>query len=112
MLKVGWIVGIAMAFIVLSVIASVCEMVAPLSATAVSRIDILMTMPNPATVGTWLGNLWSMLWFDYPFLTGSWTLARYIFFLPVSVGMSVILAITIAQLLATAVSGIGRLFIR
>ena len=111
-MKVGWIIGIVMAFVLLSVVASICELAAPLSATAVSRLDVLMKMPNPATIGTWLQNLWSMLWFDYPFLTGTWTLARYIFFLPVSVGMSVMLAIEIARLLATVASGIGRLFFR
>lgn len=111
MLKAGWIIGIVMAFVLLSVIASVSELVAPLSAIAVSRIEVLMN-PSLTNVTGWLGNLWGMLWFDYPFLTGSWSLVRYIIFLPISVGLSVILAVTIAQLLATALSGIGRLIFR
>jgi len=111
MLKAGFIIGITMAFVLLSIVAAICELTAPLSATAVSRIDVLMN-PSITNVTGWLGNLWSMFWFDYPFLTGSWSLARYIFFIPVSVGMSVIIAIEIARLLAAAIGGIGRLFFR
>lgn len=111
MLKPGWIIGIVMAFVLLSVVASICELAAPLSATAISRIDVLMN-PSVTNITGWLGNLWSMLWFDYPFLTGTWSLTRYIFFMPISVGMSVILAIEIARLLAAAIGGIGRMFFR
>ena len=111
MLKAGWVIGLVMAFVILSVIASICELTAPLSATAISRIEVLMN-PNLTNITGWLGNLWSMLWFDYPFLTGSWSLVRYICFLPISVGISVILAITIAQLLVTALGGVGRLIFR
>lgn len=111
MLKPGWIIGIVMAFVLLTIISGVCELVAPLSATAVSRIEVLMN-PSFADMMSWLGNLWSMFWFDYPFLSGSYVLVRYIFFLPVSVGMSVIIAYAIAQLLATAISSVGRLIFR
>ena len=111
MLKPGWIIGLVMAFVLLSIIAGVCELTAPLGATAVSRINTLMN-PSFTNITGWLGNLWSMFWFDYPFFEDTWQLARYIFFLPVSVGLSVIVAITIAQLLVTAIGGIGRLFFR
>lgn len=111
MLKPGWIIGLVMAFVVLSVIAGICELTAPLSASAVSRVDVLMN-PSFTNITGWLGNLWSMLWFDYPFFEGTWSLARYIFFMPVSIGISVIVAITIAQLLMTALGGVGRLISR
>jgi len=110
-LKTGFIIGLVMAFVLLSIIASVCELSAPLSASAVSKMEILMN-PSLTNVTGWIGNLWSMLWFDYPFFDGPWALARYIFFLPISVGISVTLAVVIAQLLATAISGIGRLIFR
>ena len=110
-MKVGWIVGIAMAFILLSVVASICELAAPLSASTISRLDVLMN-PSVTNITGWLGNLWGMLWFDYPFLTGAWAIARYIFFIPISIGMSVMLAIELARLLAAAVGGIGRVFFR
>ena len=111
MIKPGWIIGLAMAFVLLTIVASICEMTAPLSATAVIRLNTLMN-PSFTNIMGWLGNLWSMLWFDYPFFEGTWSLARYIFFMPVSVGISVIIAITIAQLLMTALGGVGRLVFR
>ena len=111
MLKPGWIIGLAMAFVLLSIISGICELTAPLSASVVSRVDILMN-PSLTNITGWLGNLWSMMWFDYPFLTGSYSLVRYIFFMPISIGIVAILAITIAQLLMTALGGIGRLLFR
>lgn len=105
MLKIGWIVGITMLFVIQQVICGVCELTAPLSATAVGRIEIFMN-PSLNNVTGWLGNLWSMFWFDYPFFEGTWALVKYIFFYPVSIGIVVILAITIAQLVATVFSGV------
>ena len=109
--KAGWIIGIVMAFVLMTIVASICELTAPLSATAVSRIDVLMN-PGLTNVTGWLGNLWGMLWFDYPFFSGTWLLAKYIFFMPISVGISVVLAVTIAQLLATAIGSVGRVLFR
>jgi hypothetical protein len=96
-----------MAFVILTVIASVSQLSDPISATAQSRIAILM---QPSwDVAAWLGNLWGMITFDYPFLQGEYSLLRWILFLPIGIGFSAMLILTIAQLIATAMSGLGRL---
>ena len=107
MVKPGWIIGLVMLFVVLQVIAGICEMAAPLSASAITRLDVILN-PSWTDITGYAGNIWSMFWFDYPFFTGTWQLARYIFFIPVSVGVSLILVLTIGQLIVTAFSGILR----
>lgn len=107
MVKPGWIIGVIMLFIVLQVIAGICEMAAPLSASAVSRLDVLLN-PSWTDITGIVGNLWGMFVFDYPFFAGTWQLARYIFFIPVSIGVGLILVLTVGQLVATAFSGIFR----
>lgn len=110
-MKPGFIIGVVLIFILLSIVSNIMEMTAPLAAGELTRIDILMN-PSFTNLTGWLGNLWGMLWFDYPFLTGGWAIVRYIFFIPVGVGMSVALAVLIGQLLATLVGGVGRLLTR
>jgi hypothetical protein len=100
-----WIIGILMAMIVMQLICGVCEMSYGFGDTP-SRIQTFLSPPvpsysNPAqavfayiTVGwEWLSNLFWMFWWDYSFFSGSWQMVRYIFFLPISVGVVVMIVL-------------------
>jgi len=45
--------------------------------------------------GSFVGALWNMLWFNYSFFTGAWSIVRMVVFWPLSIAMilSIILAI-------------------
>lgn len=106
-MRIGYIIGIVMLFGIFQLIAGIVEQVAPLSSTAISRLDILMN-PQWTNITGYVNNLWSMFWFDYPFLQDSWQLVRYILFIPVSIGVIVVLILTVGQILVGAIGSVLR----
>jgi hypothetical protein len=111
-MKTSWFIGMVMLFMVLSVIANICEM-NYLGAGEVSTMQKLMQPDIPAysnPVGAvvayitvawdYIKELWAIFWFDYPFFTGSMQLVRMAIFMPVSIG--IIISIVLA-----AIRGVG-----
>ena len=105
-MKPGWIIGLASAFVIMQIIAGVCEM-GYVGSGEVGLFQQLM-QPNIPDVKipvigqiaaffsiTWdyIVVLWNMFWFNYPFFQGTWSIVRYIFFVPVSVGVVVSLVL-------------------
>lgn len=105
-MKPGWIIGFVMAFVIMSVIASICEM-NTISAGDMTKLQQLLQPDFPdykipiigqvagfiSVAWDYIKILWSMFWFDYPFFEGAWALARYILFIPISIGMVVTLVL-------------------
>lgn len=96
-MKMGWLIGIISAFVIISFIAGVCEN-AWFGTDAVTKLDILMR-PFMATsivdairtfAGTlfsaeFWGALWAILWCQYPFSGILWMMVRYTLFIPLSI---------------------------
>jgi hypothetical protein len=83
-----WLIGIAAIFALFSLICGVLEG-SYLGPNEVGRLAALMTWPGIMGIPTWIGNLWSMLWFDYACFHGGWLIIKYVFFWPVSIGLVV-----------------------
>lgn len=106
--KASWTIGLVMAFVVLTLISGICE-VTYMGSDETNRIQMLLQPTIPAhssfisglvayvTAGwDYIINLWGMFWFDYAFFTGGYAIFRYIFFLPISIGL--ILSIILSAL--------------
>lgn len=97
-MKPGWLIGIIVAFVLLSFVVGLCEN-AYVGNDVISKLDILMRPFMQTSIvegikaffGTMFSaefweTLWDIFWWDYPFFTGEWAMARYIFFIPLSIG--------------------------
>lgn len=99
----------------MQVIAGVCEM----SYLGEEEVGVLQKLMQPeipdvkipiigqvvaffAVTWHYLSTLWSpqVFFWDYPFFTGTWALVRYIFFIPLSIGL-------IVSLVLAAVRGVS-----
>ena len=95
-----------MLFVILQVIAGICEM-QYIGVGEITKLQSLMSPDFPdynvpiigavasfVTVAwDYIQVLWDMFWFDYPFFAGAWMIVRFIFFIPVSIGMIVSLVL-------------------
>lgn len=113
-MKAGWIIGIAMAFVLLHIVMGVAEM-SFVEADEVGKLQKLMEMGAPTQEGflgfivgamslvfskDFYNILWEMMWWQYPSIfAGPYEILRYVLFLPISVGVAV-------SLLLAAVRGV------
>jgi len=105
-MKPNWVIGLIAAFVVFTVIACICEM-RYIGEGDVSKLQQLLQPDFPDYKIPILGQiaafvtvawdyvqvLWDMFWWDYPFFEGSWSLVRYILFIPLSIGAVVALVL-------------------
>jgi hypothetical protein len=111
-LRPGWFIAIIMSFFVVSLIFGMTEMVyigsGVLSGAGdpTSPIRVLLS-PNPASFMTYITAIWQMLWFNYAFLDGAWSIVRYILW-SISAGFIISTVVMIAQLLPSVLSALGK----
>lgn len=89
-----WVIGLATAFVLMTIISNILE---GIWGTEVTRLQLLIN-PSfwpPGAVWAYIENLWGLLWFDYSFFYGSWTIFRYAIFIPISVGLVAALAVEV-----------------
>ena len=100
-------VGFAFAFILLTIVCTVGQMV-----WIGEEAAPLMIVLNPFKYGAtaWMNAVIDMVMFRYTFFEGSWIIARWVFFLPVSIGFMIGLALALLQAVASAVGGLFRAF--
>lgn len=113
-MKAGWIIGIAMAFVLLQVVMGIAEL-SYVGEDEVGKLQKLMEMGAPTQSGfggfilgavsmvfssDFYNILWEMMWWQYPSIfIGPYELLRYALFLPISVGV-------VVSLLLAAVRGV------
>ena len=100
-------VGFAFAFILLTIVCTVGQM-----GWIGDEVAPLMIVINPFDFGAtaWGQAAIDMAMFRYTFFEGSWIIARWVFFLPVSIGFMIGLALALLQAVASAVGGLFRAF--
>jgi len=114
-MKPGWVIGLFTAFVIMQIIAGVCEMTY-LGSEQVGVLQQLMQpeipdvqIPIIGSVVTFFAVTWnfiSTLWtpqvffWDYPFFQGTWAIVRYALFIPLSIGL-------IVSLILAAVRGVS-----
>lgn len=98
-MKPGWLIGIVMAFVILAVVFGIANN-AYMGEEATSTLDVLMRPLMQTslwgTVKVAVGSLfttdfwdalWTVLWWNYPAIFhDNWLIARYVFFIPLSIG--------------------------
>lgn len=105
-MKPGWLIGIGMLFISLSVVSGILEQqylgrddAGLLYRLLNSYSEINFGNPLVAigsmVTGSWqaIGALWGMFWFSYAFFEGTWQIVRFAVFLPISVALAVSLVL-------------------
>lgn len=104
-MKTGWYIFFTVTFILTTIISTVGEMV-----WVGSEVAPLFIALNPFRYGAsaWVTAIADIVLFRYTFFSGGWILVRWIFFLPISVGFIICLAISLAQGIASAVGGVFR----
>jgi len=100
-------VGFAFAFILLTLVCTVGQM-RWIGDEAVPLMIALRPIKYGATA--WMDAVGDMVMFRYTFFEGSWIVVRWIFFLPVSIGFMIGLALAMLQAVASAVGGLFRAF--
>jgi len=108
-MKVGWLVGIISAFVIISFIAGVCEN-AWYGTEIATKLDVLMRPFMAAGVfegikaalGTvfskvFWDTLWAIFWWNYPFTGTVWELTRFIIFIPLSLGFIFSLGLAVVR---------------
>ena len=103
-----WLIGIAVAFVLMTLLSGVLEG-GYLSGAAATRLQLLISMPFPPTI-SWISNLWGMLWFDYSFFHGGWVIFKYALFWPISFGLVVSYAFLLLQAMWSGVRGLVSVF--
>ena len=107
-MKTSYFIGLAILFVVLTLISGICELDYAKSTGSITLLESLMKPDIPSyfnPIGAvvayvtvawgYVQTLWSMLWFDYSFFTGGWIWIRYIFFIPVSLGLVLTLVLSV-----------------
>lgn len=100
-MKTSWFIGLFMLFGVLTLINGIIEM----STLSEGEVGVLQALMSPPTVNfsnpigaitgimsiawDYLSNLWDIFWFNYAQFQGQYLLIKYIFFIPISLGMIV-----------------------
>ena len=75
--------------------------------TSTIRDFLRMDWANPLVLpGQLIGNLNKVLWFDYAFFDGEWAILRYIFFLPISIGVVISYGALLVQAAIVAIRGV------
>lgn len=105
-MKPGWIIGFVMAFVIMTMIATICEssVIGPGDMTKLQQLmqpnfpDYKIPIIGPfigfiSVAWDYIKILWGMFWWDYPYFEGAWGIARFVFFIPVSIGMVVTLVL-------------------
>jgi hypothetical protein len=89
-----WVIGLASAFVLMTVISGILEGV---YGTGATRLQVLISPAfwPPSAAWEYVKNLWAILTFDYSFFYGSWTIFRYAIFLPITVGLIAALGIEV-----------------
>ena len=101
-----WVIGIVAAAVIFGIVGGICEM-SYIGEDEVSKLQRLLQPDFPDYKIPILGQiaafvtvawdyvqvLWEMFWWDYPFFEGSWSLVRYMFFIPLSIGAVVSLVL-------------------
>lgn len=107
-MKTGWFVGIAMAFVLLTIVFTVGEMT-----WVGSEMSPIMIVINPIKYGpsAWISGVWGLISFRYVFFSGSWILVRWILFTALAAGVMWSVGFSVLQSLASAVGGIFRAFL-
>jgi len=87
-----WVIGLASAFILLTIVSNILEGVWGMEAT---RLQVLFGFNfwPPSQAVAWIKNLWGILSFDYSFFYGGYAIFRWAVFFPISVGLVVALGI-------------------
>jgi hypothetical protein len=122
--KPGWVIGFLTAWLILSIICSVCEMQANPMGTSegqqVPTIFMVLMQPdllnfsNPVTgvvslfsaAGTIITALWNSFWFNYSFLIDS-TLGQYFRYLCLCISAGFIVTVILNLIRAFTPSGAG-----
>ena len=107
-MKTSYFIGLSILFVVLTLISGICELDYAKSIGSITHLEALMKPDIPSynnpigavaayiTVAwSYVQTLWSMLWFDYAFFDGGWIWIRYIFFIPISIGLVLTLVLSI-----------------
>ena len=100
-------VGFALAFILLTLICTTGQM-KWIGDEAAPLMIALKPIKYGATA--WMSAITDMAMFRYTFFEGPWIIARWVFFLPVSIGFMIGLALALLQAVASAVGGLFRAF--
>jgi len=109
-MKPGWLVGILVLYVGLQIYMGVCEMTYTDKLPAVFGGFLVGGDWSSSSINDMLNGMWSAFLFDYPFLTGSWAMLRYIF-LSVSAGVVIVMIwqAPIATLIAGGLLGLTTL---
>jgi hypothetical protein len=104
--KTGYLIGAIMLFVILAVVFGLAEN-SYMGANETSTLDTLMApfmqsglfsgvkvMVGSLFSGEYLDALWRVFWWEYPSVFhGDWIIARYAFFMPLSIGILIALAL-------------------
>ncbi len=106
-MKSGWFIGFLMLFVICSIISGIAEQTV-IGAGEMTKMQTLMTMPNTTSLSTIgavfayidyskdvIAVLWDMFWWNYSFLQGEWLYAKYLLFMPISIGMALTFVLAI-----------------
>ncbi len=105
-----WIIGLVILYVGMLLLEGMVEMSSPLGASEITRLTKIMApfTPGYTDVGgsgfswfsfdfSYIENLWQIFWFDFPYFKGGWIYVRYIFFIPISIGVIVTLVIAVVR---------------
>lgn len=103
-----WIIGILTLFALLTLISGLIEgtYIGP---NEVSTLQTFVRPPltDPSAMWTWLTvTLWDVLWFDYAFFYGGWSIFKYALFWPISAGIVVSFLALLVQASIVAIRGV------
>jgi hypothetical protein len=110
-MKTGWLIFIITLWIACTIICSVGEMASPISESdagvfyGLTHVDFSryhIPIVDQVVGGlefTWefIQVLWTIFWFNYSFFTGNWLLVKYVFFLPVSIGLIITIIVAVVR---------------
>lgn len=106
-----WLIGIATAFVAMSLLCGLLEGSYLVGAGGIGvalRLQTLITFPwPPLEFIPWLKNFWGILTFDYSFFYGGWLIIKYALFWPISLGLIVSY---VALIIPYIVTGLQSLF--
>lgn len=109
-MKSSYFIGLAIMFVVFTLISGICEAD---FAKGTESVTLLQQLVQPPMVdsSTFIGAiasyvnigwdyvsiLWKMFWFDYSFFTGGAEWFRYVFFIPISIGLVLTLVLSVLR---------------
>ena len=89
-----WVIGLSSAFVLMSALSMILE------GAYGTESSLLLRLMQPAFWPPWrawsfISALWNMLWFNYSFFYGSFTIIRWALFVPISVGLVAALSVEV-----------------